>query len=51
MHYIVYIKSHTTLHSDAFRDPLLQSSVISVEFWKLTELPEDGNNRCRNVSE
>jgi hypothetical protein len=50
-HHMVYFKPQTNFHSDVFRHPLLPSSGISVEFWKLTELPEDGKIRCRNLSQ
>jgi len=51
MPYIVYIKSHTNFHSDAFRHLLLLSSGGSVNFQNSTEIPESGNNGCRNASE
>jgi hypothetical protein len=51
MHNIVYTKSDTNFHSDVFWHSMLAFSEISVEFRKLTELPEDGINGRRNVSE
>jgi len=49
MHYTVYAKSHTNIHSDVFRYLLMPSSESSVYYEDVlrrklqwTELPEDG---------
>jgi len=49
MHYMVYIKSRTNFYYDTFRHPLLPSAGSSVNIQDSTEIPEDGNNGCRNM--